>query len=489
MRQAATPFPLFFRSNFVKSSAVCTISTLLLFSSFYSNYFRVASDQWFALQNRDMESHVIGRLVKSRQDGVFSAGGLIGFGSPGTAPVLYSNQTFESQYLAYTDGLKFSYYLPYKSQNGGQGLIFGLLDRLISTDAESKLRVFHILTALLSALTLALIGLWFFKEFGLCVSLFTMGSAVLSQWMVVFGRNLFWSLWAFYIPMLAAMYSLHNRPMDFPHRAQLALIVFISTFIKCLMNGYEYITVALLMMMCPFIYYGIAHSWGGRELIKTSVFVMLAAAGAVLLSVTILCVQIGSAEGSAYAGVYHLFDAFERRTYPEPERFGLEHGENLKINPRPNQIVLKYLVGEDAGFTRGTFFDFNDYIYSRWYISGVLVAIRSLSKSYVPEYVFKIRYFYLLIGFLFASIYLLLAHRALRGDDLRLKDFALVSTTWVSLLAPLSWFYIFNQHSYIHTQMNFIVWQMPFTIFGFAVCGAAARLFVRGLLQNRGTIR
>jgi hypothetical protein len=481
------PFISFFRPGLVKSSAVYAVSTWLFFSGFYSNSFRVAGDEWFAFQNRDMEGHVLARLVKSRQDGLFSAGGLIGLGNVAAAPVSYWDRPFESQYAAYLEGLKFSYYLPYKSQNGGQGFIFSLLDRSISIDSRSKLRAFHFLTALLSALALAAVVLWFFIEFGLWVSLFAMASVALSQWMVVFGRNLFWSLWAFYVPMLAVMYFLRSRPMDAPCRARLALIVFTATLIKCLMNGYEYITAAVLMMMCPVLYYGIARGWAGRPFMKTSVSAMLAAAGAILLSVTILLVQVGSAVGKPAAGMHHVFDVFERRTYPEPERFGREHGEELKSAPNPNRVVLKYFAGEDAGVARGTFFDFNNYMNSRWYISGVLAAVSSISKSYVPEYIFKIRYFYLMIVFLFASAYLLLRNRPFGGDDLRLKHLALVATTWGSLLAPLSWFYIFNQHAYIHTQMDFIVWQMPFTIFGFAVCGAAARVFVRGLL-NLGRI-
>ncbi len=42
----------------------------------------------------------------------------------------------------------------------------------------------------------------------------------------------------------------------------------------------------------------------------------------------------------------------------------------------------------------------------------------------------------------------------------------------VSVLAPLSWFVIFKAHSYLHAHLNFIVWQLPFAILGFAMCGA-----------------
>ena len=57
----------------------------------------------------------------------------------------------------------------------------------------------------------------------------------------------------------------------------------------------------------------------------------------------------------------------------------------------------------------------------------------------------------------------------------RKRNLALITTLWVSILAPLSWYVIFKGHSYIHTHMNHILWQMPFTFFGFAVCGVAIK--------------
>ena len=58
--------------------------------------------------------------------------------------------------------------------------------------------------------------------------------------------------------------------------------------------------------------------------------------------------------------------------------------------------------------------------------------------------------------------------------------------TWFSFLAPLSWFVIFKAHSHCHTHMNFLVWQMPFTILGVALCGVASRgLFPLGPRPDR----
>jgi hypothetical protein len=48
---------------------------------------------------------------------------------------------------------------------------------------------------------------------------------------------------------------------------------------------------------------------------------------------------------------------------------------------------------------------------------------------------------------------------------------ALVVTTWFSFLGPLSWFVVFRDHAALHTRLDFIVWQMPFTLYGFALIG------------------
>ena len=58
------------------------------------------------------------------------------------------------------------------------------------------------------------------------------------------------------------------------------------------------------------------------------------------------------------------------------------------------------------------------------------------------------------------------------------QHIALIWTAWFSILAPLSWYVIFKAHSFIHTHMSFLLWQMPFTFFGFAVFSAAVIAWV-----------
>ena len=65
------------------------------------------------------------------------------------------------------------------------------------------------------------------------------------------------------------------------------------------------------------------------------------------------------------------------------------------------------------------------------------------------------------------------------------KAFALVATTWFSLLSPLSWYIIFKSLAFLHTHMNYLPWHMPFTILGFGLCGYIVETLFRKLKHAR----
>ena len=119
-------------------------------------------------------------------------------------------------------------------------MFFAFLDTIVPLSPSIKLTLFHILTALLTALILTLVVLWFYHEFGLLVAMSVLASMVFSQWLVVFGRNLFWSLWAFYVPMVVIMYLLrHDRTFTKQHAIRFTSLVLTGFFLKVLFTGYE----------------------------------------------------------------------------------------------------------------------------------------------------------------------------------------------------------------------------------------------------------
>ena len=436
------------QSELAKKVSIWVISIGLLFFGFLFNLWHVAEREWFETHQRDTESLIIGRMVKSRQDGIFSVGGLTGAGNASIEQWVSSEQ-IDAQYLAYLNKLSFDEFSPYMSQTGGQGIIFSLLDRLIPLSPRIKLWSFYVLTVLLTAIALTAIIGWFYEEFGGWVAIFVIGSAVLSQWLTVFGKNLWWSLWAFYLPMIVVMYFLkHHRASANPQFIKFGILIFITVFIKCFINGYEYITTTLVMMVTPCIYYAFLDKWNRPQCLKWSLASVCGSGVAILLSLTILCIQIGAAKDGFMDGVEHVVWSFGKRTYGEAQNYPAVYAPSLEAGTIA--VVITYV--------NGIFFDFNNYL--------------SHSNAFISNFLLKIRYAYLIVLFLVMSVLLFLRSKKMVAEQ-RQHYTALIWTTWFSILAPLSWYVIFKAHSFIHTHMSFLLWQMPFTFFGFAVFGSA----------------
>lgn len=68
----------------------------------------------------------------------------------------------------------------------------------------------------------------------------------------------------------------------------------------------------------------------------------------------------------------------------------------------------------------------------------------------------------LIFGFGFVSIKLYCKNSSIK---------ALIASTWLSIFAPISWFVLAKEHSYSHFHLNYVVWHIPFTLFGWAMIG------------------
>jgi hypothetical protein len=167
----------------------------------------------------------------------------------------------------------------------------------------------------------------------------------------------------------------------------------------------------------------------------------------------ILCLQIATVEGSFLNGIDHILFSFFRRTYANPQDFPAGYAASLQANPI--DVVATYL--------RGIYLDLNYYV--------------TVPSDWVKNFVLQTRYLYLIVLFTAsAALLLLLVRKA--SANIRRRSLALAAAMGFSLLAPLSWLIIFKAHSYVHTFMNNIVWQMPFTIYGFAVCGLVLQILL-----------
>ena len=150
----------------------------------------------------------------------------------------------------------------------------------------------------------------------------------------------------------------------------------------------------------------------------------------------------------------YIVYSFEKRTYANPHNFPPVYTPSLESNT--TQVIVKYI--------NGTFIDVNKYLPS--------------SIPFISRHLLKVYYSKLILLFLIMSGLLYFLRNRVYNENEKRKYLALIFATWFSILAPLSWFIVFKAHSYIHTHMNFIVWQMPFVFFGFAVCGLVVKILL-----------
>jgi len=461
----------FYQSERTKKLSICILSFVLLSLGFFSNCWNVAEQKHFKSNQFGSEALILGRLIKSRQDGIFSAGGLTGAWVPdnshnyGISDHWFSPQQARNQYSVYSGGVTSDTYLLYLSQTGGQAMIFSLLDSSIPLSPRTKLPLFYLLTSTLTATALTLIILWLYCELGFSAALFAACSMILSQSLTCFGRDLWWCMWAFYLPMIALMYFFKNKRIQTDtHLLRLGLLCFCAVSIKCFINGFEYITTTLIMMVIPFIYYSMRDRVRISSFLKGIIIAITGSFLAIFLSLTILAFQVGAAKSNMRDGFQYIVYTFGKRTHGNANNYPDSITSSLKSS---TSIVVVRSVS-------GSFFNLNNYL--------------TVSNEFISRYLFKIRYLYLILFFLGISFFILYSKDKHALPKQRQKNRAFVYATWLSILAPLSWFIIFKAHSHMHVHMNFILWQMPFTFFGFAVCGLAAGLLfsnTKSKVQNQ----
>lgn len=439
---------------------VWLVASACLAAGFRSNAWGLADQRQFERQNFDMEAHVVGRLVKSRQDGMLSAGGLLGLGNEDGGPIDWWDVPGAEQFEVYLGGGEFAAYEAYASHPGGQGILFSALDRLLGAPPALSLDVFRWITAILGGLAVGLIVAWFLLQFGPVTAGVVFLAALASPWLTVFGGKIFWALWAFYVPMLAAMFCLRGAErVDRRVVVRLGLLLCAAMFVKTLFTGFEFFTTTAVMAVVPVVFYAVRHEWSAGER-RAAILVTAGALGfALALGLVVLLIQIGAARGSAWAGVEHVLDALRKRTYADPADYA-RMGHDVPVV----DVLLSYL--------KGVWLDLNAFIRA--------------PNDVVAWYLFRVQFAHLIAGFGLASVVLLWLFRR-ESDVERRRATALVAATWVSLVAPLSWFLLFKAHSAVHVGMNHIVWHMPFVLFGFAVVGfLVERGVIRAFARSRG---
>ena len=420
-----------------KAVALFVISTILLFLGFDRNQWRLSPAENFSSFQEDSESLVLGRMVQSRQTGIFSEGALLGWGDAASPDLNAAD--YDHQYDVYLSDGGFDSYLVYKSQSGMQATFFSALDSVSPFSSAQNLRLFRAFTALLTALTLSALIVWFFLEFGWAVALTVLVTTLGSMWVTYYGRNLFYSIWTYFLPMVAVLFLLRRESQGGALKERnLYLLILGLIFFKGLFTGYDFLLPPLGMLAVALIYYAIKDSWtfgkASRRVALTAVFSI----AGILLSFLIVAAQVGAVTGHFSDGLIHLANTIGRRTI----------GETLD----PTQSGVYDLAGAKG-------------------IWPVLDALLHKSAIMVGVKYIHLIYFFLAVTAIYLAV--LWLRKGTR------TDIALVATTWISILSPLSWVVLFKAHAAFHVHTTSIIWHMPFAIFGYALFGQLLTVLFR----------
>jgi len=410
-------------------------STAFLLPNFYSNKWSAVEDAYYEGWQIRYDRLVIARLVKTRQDGFFSAGGLLGLGN--TTAWSYRSTVNNHQFDTYVDNGIFESYLIYKSNPGFQGVLYGMIDKLLNMPGEVKIRIFRGITATASALTFGSIFILITMEFGFLAGLFMLVFSAFSIWTVLPAGNIFWNIWVFYLPTFASIY-LFSKHQQRGERANKWLYVLLCLTVtgKILLSGFDLMTTVLIMATVPILYFAIRDKWGWKDFFNRIFATGTALTIGTTIGLLIMGMQIASVEEQASGSYTYIISR-----------------------------VGKHLAG-------------NTEYYADSNIEATKVGIVELLTKYMQVPAFNIRlpgpdvqilYWQVIFVFAFITLLIFIANR--KQYTFSRKVISLISATWYSIFAPLSWILIFRPHSIIHPHVNSMGWQMPFTLLGFALCG------------------
>ena len=422
------------------------LSLLLLFPAFFRNQWRAARPGKFHNFQRDSEILVVGRLVESRQHGIFSASGFLGAGDVEQHSVAKEEIFFDHQYAVYFGGGTFDTFSRYRSQSGGQGWFFSLLDMLSPATPMANMRVYYGLTALWLAAMIALLATWAGLELGWLAGIALLAGALASPWLTVYGRNLFYVAGFHYLPMVALTFLVAREAGNGEvHPWRMLGLVFATVALKCLFNGFDFILPSLAMLAAPLTYYAVRDRWHRTRVVRSGAAVLGGAALAVALALVVLFVQNASELGDPAKAAQYIAGRFLTRA--APGQAPLPEDDPAR-QATTWEILKPYFVGNTAiGQTGIRFVD----------LIVVFGAVTVVSWQ--------------------------LERRRSSGEEERSRGRALVVMTWSSILSPLAWYVIFRGQAFYHTHTNFLAWYMPFVLLGFALCGYVAKtaaLAVRG---------
>lgn len=363
------------------------------------------------------ETLVIGKLLNSEQGTIFEDGGFTGtyYSDKNTAGrVKVGNEAYKN-YIQNKTPPKYAFD-PYKTQIGGQAILYSIFDKTLNLDNELNILLFRMFNSLLLSISLTLFLLWIKRKFGIATAITTFALMIPNYWLFLYGKSTWWCSWVYFLPFLYGLFCFENN--NAPNFKKYIGVFSGLFFVKFWFTGFEFITVFLISSSIPYLYYLFENKLSFYYKFLVRHFFIVAVP--LLLTILFQLYQFYLLTGSFGSGIYHLSDAFGRRSSSQYSYIrSMEYLNTLK--KLHLDIITRYLGNS--------------------FLNYEMLHI-------------KIPFAVIILAGIICSVYLYL----------KKIEQKLIRVTWFSVAAPFSWFILFQEHAHIHTHVDFFIWYCPFLV-------------------------
>ena len=316
-------------------------------------------------------------------------------------------------------------YIEYRSNIVIHRFLYAFIDRISPFPNRITYICLEILSALMSALIISYVLKWIAETTNLiCGYILLVLLALFAPNLMMAGKNLYWAIWNLYIPMAGSIAVVHSN--QYVRNDKKILIVGFIAFLTCsikILCYIEYVSVAMIAMLIPYIYDMLITKYRVCESIK----VIISASVGALLSFFMV------------AGFILLLNTKELGSLGQAAEFF-------------NERIMLRTAGINADgtlYTTGSIYDV-----------GKLVAFK---PAYTAFTWVSYTQFEVILMTLVGSVVVLLFKLFIKSFNTR-HLVAFFSIVWLSFLAPLSWFVLAKAHVLAHPQQSGVLWFVPFSI-------------------------
>ena len=301
-------------------------------------------------------------------------------------------------------------YLIYGSSIGLQGFVFRGISCIFKT--INVIYLYRLLCCFLLIVTLYFVAILLKRRYGYLFATTFWLTIFISPYLINFSPNLFWVSFTWFIPLLLSLFCINYEDK----RKWIYPFYFIAIAVKC-MCGYEFLSTVMFSGIVFLLAEWFICKEKRKDLIKC-IFISGLCMFIGFIAVAVLHIYLMGnqyCDGSFVDGMtYFRSYLIERRTFGNAESYSSPILA-ASLNATIPDVIYRY---------------FWEFAYGRIML---FLLITSLVAIFIDRYIFK-------------------------------KDFRFrLATIVLQTLSVLSWLVLAKAHSYIHTHMNFVLFEMGFS--------------------------